>query len=175
MSDGRYGQKVGNMRKTALMVSLAVAAVALSAASVAYACTSVPANSSTTITAIQHNTSPSSLGTSAAAPGDVITATGFATTFGANQSYTLNFLNYQSQQDGMSTCMGGATKGGADVVIGGPTNADASGNIPATTGVIPPAGPSSSTSTPVQGPALVCFITPGYGVATNSASLNIVL
>lgn len=162
-----------NTRKL-LFIPTGAIAVVLALASVAVACTVVRGQA--TITGVTHTTPASAAacadeeaaGTDCAAPGDVITVEGSHTA--KNRLFNLHFLNYASTQDTMGICMGTA----GEQIIGGPVQSDSRGNIPATTGVIPAAGPSSSTSTP-KGPALVCFITPGYGVGTQEDALDIVV
>lgn len=160
-------------RRKFLLIPVGATAILMAVASVALACTVVKGRA--TITGVSHTTPASAAacadeeagGKDCAAPGDVITVTGSSTA--RNRTFFLHFLNYESLQDGMNICMGRQ-----DVPISGPVMSDGNGNIPATQGVIPAAGPSSSNSTP-KGPASVCFVTPGYGVGTQDDLLDIVV
>lgn len=139
-------------RRIALGV-LTAAAVALALASVAYACTTV--RGATTVT-------PTS-GT----PGTTVTATGTNAPAGS-RAYDLRFLNFKSDRDSMNTCMSGSLLD-PDQKIGGPTTSDASGNIAATTGVIP----AGAKQTPGTNVAWICFVSSGYGYATGPASFTV--
>jgi len=141
------------MRKRILLAMLTVASIGLMLASVAYACT----------TTIQ---GPTTVTPTSGKPGTVVTAS--ATGAVANKRYMLHFLNFSSDTDKMNTCMSGSLTD-PDQPIGGPTNSDGSGNIAATTGVIPP----NAQPTPSTNVAWICFVSPGYGVATLPASFTV--
>jgi hypothetical protein len=142
------------MPRKAFLGMLGTAAVVLTFASAAFACTRVLG--STTIT------SPSS---AQGAPGTVITATG--SNAWSDAVYTLRFLNFAADKDEMPTCMGNSA--GKDVPISGPVYSFG-GNIGSTTGVIPP----TAQKTPDAGNrALVCFITVNNRFATGAAEFTV--
>lgn len=152
------------MLRKSFLLSLAIAGLALTLASVAWACTTV--QGSTTLSA-----------TSGAA-GSTLTATG-DNALANHSGWTIHFLNYKSTQDTMFTCMGtapgGAPVGDQDIssppgTTYGSTN---TGHIPAlgtATGKIPPK--AQKTLTPLD-PALICFVDSGYNNATNAASFTV--
>lgn len=155
-----------------VLVPLAVAAVVLAFASVAYACTTITGTITTTLNG---TTCSNSTASCTVHPGDTISSTATGLTRGGPY-WSLYFLNYKSTQDSMNTCMSNVP--GAEQKIAGPVQSSSgqvsgSGQIPVT------AQPSSTSSTPT-GPALVCWLTsdaiagaPDYVAATPPTELDV--
>lgn len=140
-----------------LMVPIALGAV-VTLAVTAYACTTVQGSTSVSPTSV--------------APGGTITATGSGAL--ASHAYNLYFLNFQSWQDSMGTCMAGTGHSNSEIDGGVATTSDSSGGLNLTPSTTPNNGtiPSTAQATGTQS-ALVCWIDSGNMNATNSAMITV--
>ena len=136
------------MKVRLLLAPMAAACAVICAAVTVFACTTVQGTTSVTPTSV--------------APGGSISATGSGAL--ATHTYSLFFLNFQSWQDSMGTCMGSGSH--REVNIGGPTTSNSSGALGSTPGTIPSNASASTT-------ALVCWIDSGAANATNDAMITV--
>lgn len=136
------------MKVRLLMAPTAAACAAMFAALTVFACTTVQGTTSVSPTTV--------------APGGSISATGSGAL--NSHTYSLFFLDMQSWQDSMGTCMGSGSH--KEVNIGGPTTSNGSGALASTPGTIPSNAGASTT-------ALVCWIDSGAANATNDAMITV--
>jgi len=148
-----------------ILVPLTVAAVGLTFASVAYACTAITGSITTT---------PAS--GSQVRPGDPISSTASGLTTNVGTYWSLYFLNYKSLKDSMPSCMG--TVPGSEQKMAGPVQQNSKPGTVSGSGNIPLTALASSASSTPTGPALVCWITsdstvgvPDYAAGTPASEL----
>lgn len=173
-------------RRRLILVPLAAAAVTLAFASVAYACTVIVGSITTTAPAPNPNPCPNTGPTSSlckVSTGDTITSTGSGLNVRTDPTdkgdgapngtrWGLYFLRYESNKDGMNTCMGNTL---ADEQKVGTQSASQASNSVTISGPIPGPRPLEPSGT---GNARVCLVSeypvvglPNYRWATPSTDL----